>query len=91
MKTDPSVRPKSQFVGSICHRRRWQAGAPSLDNGKLRFYTIQAAISATHAQAARFEDTDWTQIIVLYSKLMESDPSPVIKLNQVVALAMREH
>jgi RNA polymerase sigma-70 factor (ECF subfamily) len=53
-------------------------------------YQIQAAISALHAQAARSEDTDWTQIAALYSGLLKITPSPVIELNRAVAVAMAD-
>jgi RNA polymerase sigma-70 factor, ECF subfamily len=53
-------------------------------------YQIQAAISAIHAQAARWEDTDWRQIAALYAKLATMNPSPIIELNWAVAVAMRE-
>ena len=32
-------------------------------------YQMQAAIAAVHAQAARFEDTDWAEIDRLYAVL----------------------
>jgi RNA polymerase sigma-70 factor, ECF subfamily len=53
-------------------------------------YTIQAAIAAVHAEAAQAEQTDWTQIVGLYSLLRRLDPSPVVELNQAVAIAMRD-
>jgi RNA polymerase sigma-70 factor (ECF subfamily) len=53
-------------------------------------YTIQAAISAVHAKAAKAEQTDWNQIVVLYSVLLRIDSSPVVELNWAVAVAMRD-
>ncbi len=53
-------------------------------------YTVQAAIAACHAEALRYEDTDWPQIVALYDVLMRIEPSPVIALNRAVALAMRD-
>src|SRR5713226_7673665 len=53
-------------------------------------YQIQAAISTLHAQAARSEDTDWTQIAALYGVLLKMTPSPVIELNRAVAIAMAD-
>lgn len=52
------------------------------------FYQIQAAISAVHAEAARYEDTDWPQVIALYDELLKLSASPVIQLNRAVAIAM---
>lgn len=50
-------------------------------------YQIQAAIAALHARAARPEDTDWTQIDLLYASLERLSPSPVITLNRAVAVS----
>ncbi|MFE7168419.1 RNA polymerase sigma factor [Streptomyces sp. NPDC057616] len=49
-------------------------------------YQLQAAIVACHAEAARWEDTDWEQIVLLYDMLLHLAPSPVTRLHRVVAL-----
>ena len=49
-------------------------------------YQLQAAIVACHAEAERWEDTDWTQILVLYDMLLHLAPSPVTRLHRAVAL-----
>jgi RNA polymerase sigma-70 factor (ECF subfamily) len=51
-------------------------------------YQIQAAIAAVHAEAAQAEATDWFQIAGLYRELLNINPSPVIRLNWIVAMAM---
>src|SRR6185503_340392 len=53
-------------------------------------YSLQAAISAVHAEARAPAATDWPQIVALYDVLARLDPSPVIALNRAVALAMRD-
>jgi RNA polymerase sigma-70 factor, ECF subfamily len=53
-------------------------------------YQIQAAIASLHATAARPEDTDWPQIALLYGRLARLQPSPVVRLNLAVAVAMAE-
>ncbi len=53
-------------------------------------YQIQAAIGALHARAARAEATDWPQIAALYGQLRELADSPVIQLNQAVAVSMAQ-
>ncbi len=53
-------------------------------------YQIQAAVSGLHAQAQTAEETDWPQIAALYGSLYRLNPSPVIQLNQAVAIAMAE-
>ena len=52
--------------------------------------TLQAAIAAVHAEAARAADTDWAQIVGLYDVLLRVDPSPVVELNRAAAVAMRD-
>jgi RNA polymerase sigma-70 factor, ECF subfamily len=53
-------------------------------------FALQAAIVAVHSQAQRAEDTDWPQIVRLYSVLERLQPSPVVALNRAVAIAMVE-
>lgn len=48
-------------------------------------YQLQAAIAALHAQAASYAETDWPQIRLLYDRLDELSPSPVVRLNRAVA------
>jgi RNA polymerase sigma-70 factor (ECF subfamily) len=62
----------------------------SLRSRRLGIYTLQAAISAVHADAATPDDTDWSQIVALYDVLLRINPSPVIRLNRGVAIAMRD-
>ena len=51
-------------------------------------FTLQAAIAALHAQAPRYAETDWAQILELYTELLRVWPSPVVALNRAVALSM---
>lgn len=53
-------------------------------------YALQAAIAALHAEADRFDATDWAQIATLYTMLLRINPSPVIELNRAVAIAMHQ-
>ncbi len=53
-------------------------------------YTLQAAISAVHAEAPSADATDWAQIVGLYDVLLQIEPSPVAELNRAVAVAMRD-
>ncbi|MDB4914870.1 MAG: uncharacterized protein JWM95_2514 [Gemmatimonadetes bacterium] len=62
----------------------------ALRSGRIGSYTLQAAIGAVHAEAARAADTDWRQIVGLYDVLMRVSPSPVVELNRAVAIAMHE-
>ena len=49
-------------------------------------YTLQAAISACHARATSFADTDWVAIVALYDALAQVTGSPVVELNRAVAI-----
>ena len=51
-------------------------------------YFLQAAIAAEHAGAERAEDTNWPRIVRLYDALVELTPSPVARLNRLVAVSM---
>jgi RNA polymerase sigma-70 factor (ECF subfamily) len=62
----------------------------ALASGPVGSYTLQAAISATHAAAIRADDTDWSQIVAWYDLLVRAAPSPVVELNRAVAIAMRD-
>jgi RNA polymerase sigma-70 factor (ECF subfamily) len=48
-------------------------------------YQVQAAIAALHAEAPAYAETDWRQIRLLYSRLYQLAPSPVVLLNRAVA------
>lgn len=50
-------------------------------------YAIQAAIAACHARAASDADTDWATIAELYRMLSAVAPSPVVTLNEAVAVS----
>lgn len=73
---------------AIREARQWLARAIAAE--PIGAYTIQAAISALHADAPRAEATDWRQIVAWYDVLRQASPSPVIELNRAVAVAMRD-
>jgi len=50
-------------------------------------YQLQAAISAVHAEARSADETDWPRIVLLYDRLLEVAPSPVVALNRAVAIS----
>jgi RNA polymerase sigma-70 factor, ECF subfamily len=49
-------------------------------------YQLQAAIASLHYE----EPVDWPQIALLYGRLAELSPSPVVELNRAVAVAMAD-
>ncbi len=50
-------------------------------------YQLQAAISAVHAQSSSWAETDWHEISALYDLLYALQPTPVVRVNQAVALS----
>ncbi|MFJ2809893.1 RNA polymerase sigma factor [Kitasatospora sp. NPDC087271] len=50
-------------------------------------YQLQAAIAATHADAATAEETNWPQVHALYLILERIAPNPMVTLNRAIALA----
>ncbi|MCK6067599.1 MULTISPECIES: RNA polymerase sigma factor [Microbacterium] len=55
--------------------------------GNVGTYRLQAAIAAVHASAAVAEETDWEQIAALYLALEQVEPSGLVMLARVVAVA----
>ncbi|MBL8055916.1 MAG: sigma-70 family RNA polymerase sigma factor, partial [Anaerolineales bacterium] len=92
------VGPAGQLVllaeqdRGLWDRREIQEGLALLDKAlHLRQagpYQIQAAVSALHAQAARPEATDWPQIAALYRELRRFADTPVVRLNEAVAISL---
>ena len=77
-------------------RTRWNRGLidegtmlvkASLGSPALGPYQLQAAIAATHADAAAAEETNWPQVHALYLILERIAPNPVVTLNRAIALA----
>lgn len=62
----------------------------ALQSQRFGAYTLQAAIAAVHAEAQTVAATDWAQIVALYDQLARIQPSPVVRLNRAVAIAMRD-
>lgn len=50
-------------------------------------FQLQAAINAVHTDAETFEHTDWIQIVALYTRLVDTAPTPVVALNRAIAVA----
>jgi RNA polymerase sigma-70 factor (ECF subfamily) len=59
----------------------------AIRHGRPGPYQLQAAIAALHARAPRAEDTDWSEIELLYRALEHLQPSPIVTLNRAVAVA----
>lgn len=53
-------------------------------------YQLQAIIAGYHANARVAADTDWAAVAGLYRQLAAMTPSPIIRLNSAVAVAMAD-
>ena len=62
----------------------------ALRSRRFGAYTLQAAIAAVHAESSSAASTDWREIALLYDRLLQVQPSPVVELNRAVAVAMCE-
>ena len=78
-------------------RRRWDgaevaAGLDLLDRARrmerVGPYGVKASIAALHVAAPRPDLTDWAAIVSLYDRLLEWEPTAVVRLNRAVAVAM---
>ncbi|MGE0030619.1 MAG: RNA polymerase sigma factor [Steroidobacteraceae bacterium] len=81
---DRSLWDQAQISEGLAFARR------ALASRRFGPYTLQAAIAATHAEAASADATDWGRIVGIYDLLLEADPSPVVELNRAAAVAMRD-
>ncbi len=78
---------------SLWNERQIQQGAALLDKAlHLRqapgTYQLQASIAALHAEATSPDETDWSQISLLYRRLLDLDYTQVLHLNYAVAVSM---
>jgi RNA polymerase sigma factor (sigma-70 family) len=60
----------------------------ALRGGSVGEYQLQAAIAAVHDEAQRYEETDWPQILALYTVLKNITDNPMVAVNHAVAAAM---
>jgi RNA polymerase sigma-70 factor, ECF subfamily len=81
---DRSLWNRDQIAEGIALTER------ALQSRRFGAYTLQAAIAAVHAGSASPASTDWREITLLYDRLLEIQPSPVVELNRAVAVAMSE-
>ena len=56
----------------------------------IRVRVREFEIEEVHDNAARADDTDWQQILGLYTTLEAITDNPMVRLNRAVALAMVE-
>jgi RNA polymerase sigma-70 factor (ECF subfamily) len=53
-------------------------------------YGLKASIAALHVAAPRPDLTDWGSIVLLYDRLLDWEPTAVVRLNRAVAVALAD-
>jgi RNA polymerase sigma factor (sigma-70 family) len=100
--TDARREARSGAAGELVplqhqDRSRWNRAAidegvalltATLARGRVGPFQLQAAVAAVHDEAPRYEDTDWAQIVALYSLLERVHDNPMVTLNRAIAVAM---
>ena len=66
---------------------RARLAAVAAGDGPPGRFQLLAAVNAVHTSVRDVRDTDWSQVVALYDRLVRLDPSPVVALNRAVALA----
>lgn len=79
---DRTLWESAMIQRGFAHLRRAASGT------ELSTYHLQAGIASCHARAATPEETDWRSILAWYDLLVRRDPSPIVRLNRAVAVAM---
>jgi RNA polymerase sigma-70 factor (ECF subfamily) len=92
-RRDARLTPDGELVlleeqdRSLWNQRQIEEGLRVLDRAaafrRPGPYQLQAAISACHAQGA-----DWATVVAVYDRLRTLDPSPIVRLNRAVAVAL---
>lgn len=62
----------------------------TLARQQVGMYQLQAAISAIHAEAPSWNETDWSQINALYELLHSMHPTAVVQVNHAIAMSHAE-
>lgn len=66
---------------------RAQVDASARGEGPPGRHQLLAAINAVHMSAPAARDTDWAQIVSLYSRLEQVDRSPVVTMGKAIAVS----
>lgn len=75
---------RSRWDGRLLHAGLADATLATRGSGR---FAIEAAISGLHSSPDRFEDTDWSQIVVLYRALEAVWPAPSVRVARLAATA----
>ncbi|MFF4607859.1 RNA polymerase sigma factor [Streptomyces sp. NPDC001339] len=89
---DGVLVPLAEQDRSLWDRARIEEGVAlvsgALSKGPPGPYLLQATIAAVHAEAPSTEETDWSEVLILYKILDRTAPNPMVTLNRAIATAM---
>ncbi len=89
---DEALIPLDEQDRSLWDRAAIEEGialiTATLPKGSVGPYQLQAAIAAVHDEAASAAETDWPQILALYTVLLRMSGNPMVGLNHAIAVAM---
>jgi RNA polymerase sigma factor (sigma-70 family) len=89
---DEALIPLDEQDRSLWDRAAIEEGialiTATLPKGSVGPYQLQAAIAAVHDEAASTAETDWPQILALYTVLLRMSGNPMVGLNHAIAVAM---
>ncbi len=69
---------------------RLARAADDAADGQAGVYRAQAEIAAVHCTAETSEAVDWVAIVAWYDALLHATASPVVAMNRVIAIGMRD-
>jgi RNA polymerase sigma-70 factor (ECF subfamily) len=84
-----SEQDRARWDGALIARGLVHLAA-SAEGKELSEYHLEAGIAACHALAPTCAATDWPRIVGYYDRLLELNPSPVIRLNRAIAVGYAE-
>jgi RNA polymerase sigma-70 factor (ECF subfamily) len=91
ISTDGLTLPPARQDRSLWNQAQLAEGRALLEAAVARLgpgpFQIKAAIAALHGEPT----ADWPQIALLYARLHDFEPTPVVRLNHAVALAEAGH
>lgn len=64
--------------------------AATAGKGRGGRYVAEATIAHLHASAPSYEQTDWAAIVRSYDRLLALTPSPVVRFNRAIAVALAD-
>ena len=94
LDSDGDLNPLLEQDRSRWDRQLVENGLALLDRSavgsEVSAFHIEAAIAAVHATARSVDETNWSEIVELYDRLMATAPSPVVALNRAIAIGQRD-